>query len=427
MSLTTTMGIELTYVPLAIQTAIDRGAAIEPQKNLPGEEYLCNAFCRLMAKLVEAKKIPTYRGVHTDPGCVEVQTRPYRKLTTLINVARRLRHEAEALGMVTEASYTNGGGAHIHTGIIGDSDQERSMYAKRMMLFAAMNPWLCWATLNVNDDINAKPINMHHLQRDRYGEDAAMSEEDYVSRLAYAITELVGEETALHNSAWSNDYLRVRNACDVHRAQREVMDWRKLLFNYRRANSNKGDGVLRRSVSDIQYIGNKDHMVRLTTYGKHGTAEFRCFEMGGEDKLKRNIILANAICKYVERWDIAEYNTAQVMSGSQMRNIKWSEARKGWLDMLTMLGLDAADYRNETAQIAARWRYARSEGSDPTAAEVPEAQEQRERREGTTARDATRARARWERRQERGGRRPVYGPSATLDGVPVTCSLFGDL
>lgn len=85
--------------------------------------------------------------------------------------------------------------------------------------------------------------------------------------------------------------------------------------------------------------------------------------------------------------------------------MKWSKARKGWLDMLTMLGLDHADYRNETAQIAARWRYARSEGVNPTAAELSQAQAQRAQRSDTTARDAARAKARWERRQTRSGRR----------------------
>jgi hypothetical protein len=414
------MGIELTYIPLAIQTAIDRGAVINPQQSLPGEEHLCSAFARLMAKLVEAKKIPTYKGVHTDPGCVEVQTRPYRKLTTLINIARRLRREAEALGMVTEAAYTNGGGAHIHTGIIGDSEQERNMYAKRMMLFAAMNPWLCWATLNVNDDINAMPICEHHL-KNCYGESEGASEETYSERVTYCVNELVNEETALHaRGAWMSAYTRERNMRDVRYAQREVMGFRKQLFYYRRANSKQSNGVVSRNVKDIQYIGNKDHMVRLTTYGKFGTAEFRCFEMGGEDKLKSNIILANAICKYVERWDVTQYDSTQVMSGSAMRKIKWSEARKGWLDMLTMLGLDAADYRNETAQIAARWRYARSEGENPTAAEVPAAQALHERREDTTARDAARAQRRWMRRLTRSGRHPMcraVAPTAPVDDI----------
>lgn len=306
MSLTTTMGIELTYIPAAIQIALDRGATFEPS-SAPGESALIDAFARLMSNIVKAKNIPTHKGVHTDPGCVEIPTKPYRKLTSLINVARRLRREAEALGMVTEAAYTNGGGAHIHTGLIGDSEQERQMYAKRMMLFAAMNPWLCWATLNVNDDINAKPICAHHLQQSRYGEDEEESEENFIERLEFEIKHLIEEEKALHYlGAWTNEYRQYRNKNDVRRAQREVMEWRKLLYNYRKVNRNKG--VWNRQVSAIQYIGNKDHMVRLTTYGQYGTAEFRCFEMGDEAKLKRNIILANAICNYVERWDITKYN-----------------------------------------------------------------------------------------------------------------------
>jgi hypothetical protein len=113
-------------------------------------------------------------------------------------------------------------------------------------------------------------------------------------------------------------------------------------------------------------------MVRFTVYGEHGTVEFRCFEMGDEAKLKRNILLANAICRYVERWDITEYNPKDVMSGNTMRKIKWSAAKAGWLGMLAKLGLDAREYRAETAQLALRWRWSRANGQNPTAADATE-------------------------------------------------------
>jgi hypothetical protein len=136
-------------------------------------------------------------------------------------------------------------------------------------------------------------------------------------------------------------------------------------------------------VRDIALQCYKDHMVRFTSYGVNGTVEFRCFEMGDEAKLKRNILLANAICRYVERWDITEYNPKDVMSGNTMRKIKWSAARAGWLGMLAKLGMDAREYRAETAQLALRWRWSRANGQNPTAADATE-----RRPTGSMGRDA---------------------------------------
>jgi hypothetical protein len=436
MSLTTTMGIELTYVPLALQIAIDRGATFEPRECSPGEDGLLNGFRQLMRHMVMVKKIPVWRDPSTDPGCVEIQTKPYKKLTTLINVARRLRREAEALGMATNASYTGGGGAHIHTGIIGSTKAERDMYAKRMNLFVAMNPWICWATLNVVDDINAKPLVRHHLTPHKHKHQID-TEPRLLEAVKLSVKHIARMERQAHiEEYWTTAYYRREYERDRQRARRELHGYKKGLLEIRKTKALIASmGTNEVPVSTIECLHSKDHMLRITSYGTHGTMEFRCFEMGDEAKLRRNIILANAICKYCEKWEIETYNPNDVMSGEQMQKIKWSEARAGWLGMLDKLGLDAKDFRFETAQIALRWRYSRSEKVNPTAADISREAEIEDDNAGqqarTFAREARRAaeriartRARWERRQERGGRRPMYGPSATLDGVPVTCSLF---
>ena len=418
MSLTTTMGIELTYVPAMYQVALNRGATFEPEY-APMESDVNCALARLMQHLIRAKKIPVWGEATTDPGCVEIRTKPYRKLSTLLSIARRLRREAEELGLVVQADYSSGGGAHIHTGIIGSDNKERSMYSKRMMLFAAMNPWLAWATLNTVDDINAKPLTRQHLsRRNRYSDNNDEDTVEHCESHIKSYAHVVARETAYMHRAdrWCERVYRERGARDVLAAQTYLMMWKMRLIRLRSKSAKAETDML--SVESIQYTGDKDDMVRITDYGDNGTIEFRCFEMGGEDKLKRNIILANAICNYVEKWDITEYNSNDVMSGEQMRAIKWSEAKRGWLNMLAMLGLDPADYRNETAQIAHRWRYSmRDYNQHPTAVDVLGALQQRttdgreqadlaEHEARLAAEQVARARARYERRQNRRAPRP---------------------
>lgn len=366
MSLTTTMGVELTYVPAAIQIALDRGAGFDPD-HAP-DSSLVGGFCTLMRHMVQAKKIPVQQ-VGTDPGCVEIPTRPYSKLSQLLSVARRLGREAQALGLTTNAEYTNGGGAHIHTGVIGDTEPDRDMYKARMMLFCAMNPWLAWATLNVNDDINAKPICRHMLTQKTFG---LLTPQGLCERIEEYRRSILRAEAHLHTpDIWGDLRARIATQRRLNRYKVESNANRVPYYRMVRAEMQSGSSKYAR-VRDISLQHFKEYMVRFTSYGVFGTVEFRCFEMGDEAKLKRNILLANAICRYVERWDITEYNPKDVMSGSTMRKIKWSAAKAGWLGMLAKLGMDAREYRAETAQLALRWRWSRAAGQNPTAADATE-------------------------------------------------------
>ena len=418
MSLTTTMGVELTYVPKAVQLAINRGATFDTS-SAPGESSLLDGFCHLMRHMVKIKNIPTWNGVQRDPGCIEIQTRPYKRISSLTSIARRLRIEAEALGLVTDADYTGGGGAHVHTGVIGKTEEDRKAYSKRMILFGAMNPWLGWATLSVVDDINAKPIPLERLiKRD---EQDGYTEQDYINLLANARQELQGKLIRLHTTRiWQNYFSRRDFERDIMGLQPYI---RRLMKELRKRN-NKLVEETTIPVADITFCGNKDHIMRLTDYGKYGTVEFRSFEMGDEAKIKRNLVLANAICNYCERCDITKFDINAVMTAERMRAVKWSEARAGWLGMLAQLGLDPAEYRDETAQLARRWRYSREQKVDPTAVEwvrpgratrATDDSVARHRDEAMEAawRGAARARARWERRQNRRGR--VAPPTVAPD------------
>lgn len=349
MSLTTTMGIELTYVPACYDTALQRGANFEPTVAVPGEDDMVNALARVLRLLVKAKKIPAYRGVYTDPGCVEVATKPYKTLSRLLSVAKRIRVEAEAIGLATQATYSGGGGAHVHTGVIGKTDEEREAYKRRMLVFAAHNPWIAWACSDVVDNCNAQPICREDLI-DTYS-------------LKYRIEELEQEvkeysetleryTSMLHRGdVWSNERERERMNHHIRNYRRWRNTARVSLINFRKQINTSPNDI---PLGDIKLTKNKDQMVRITDYGRQGTVEFRMFEMGDEAKLERNILLANAICSYVERQDFTRIDRTTLPAREAVRAMTAEQAQAGWLGMLRALGLDPADYADETAQIARR-------------------------------------------------------------------------
>lgn len=417
MKLVTTVGVELTYVPAAVQIALNRGGDFHPD-NAP-DRSLCEGFSWLMRQLLYAKKIETY-DIGTDPGCVEISTQPYDKLRPLLAVARKIRKEAEAIGMVVAADYTNGGGAHVHTGVMGKTLEERGLYRGRMMLFGALNPWLAWATCNVNDDINAQPLTLKHMR-------SCSPEKDWQDTLRMARqyeAALVKEQRELHTAnVWGNPNASLRLARHMREYRAGMRHWKK-----QERGSRLGAVPCTMKMTSMWGPGDKDHMLRGTGYGDNGTIEFRCFEMGGEDKLARNIKLANAICDYVSRWDITEIDMDKIPVGSEIYNMKWSEARKGWLNMLTLLGLDPAEYRDETAQIARRWRWCRVQEPklNPTAVDA------REVRPSSLPPKAAvepyvveRCQARRARRMCRNGRfaAPLEGPGVGGAGAEVDYSL----
>src|ERR1700743_2836897 len=381
MSLTTTMGLELTYVPEAVQIALNRGIKATPdQMEYNGERDLLDGFQRLLKLLCEAKKIPLYgyEGVKRDPGVVEVVTRPSRKLSTLLSVARRVTREANAIGLSDYEAYTGGGGCHIHTGIIGDTSEARRQYTGRMVAFIAQNPAFAWATLDIVDDINAKPITRERLTPDPgnnlYRERANMEEliRDQIRTIHSYSNDLHPHG---HLSAFTRErieHYHIREVARMWKTKKRLRDLNKKI-------AAMANGKTLMPVEDINWetISDKHHVVRVTAYGNHGTIEFRSFEMGEEAKLKRNIILANAICRYVEKQTYTEFDLLSVPKANDMRATKWSEARRQWLELLAKLGLDPRESRDETAQIARRWRAYRDSagefkrGDNPTAVDKP--------------------------------------------------------
>lgn len=408
MSLTTTMGIELTWVPKALQIAQDRGVEWEPD-DIPAERSFTAAFCTIMQKLIELKNIPINQ-CHTDPGCVEVSTRPYKRISSLISVYRRLNREATALGLVATADYTGGGGAHIHTGIpFAMHSPEWNNYTRRFALWAAQNPWVAWAFLNTVDDINAEPITLDLLMG--YSRmSAAQRLRSARHDLGYYTQAIVVDERVLHTATvQANAYRVAEKMRGIARYQRERITIRKTIMRLSVATS---EGT-RRPISTIDFTGNKDYMVRVAGYGPNGTVEFRCFEMGDEAKIKRQIVFANAVCSYVERMECTDFDTAECFTQDQLNRMPWSVRRASFLAMLDSLGLDRTEYRRELVQIALRMRCQRPL---PRAA-VRRAEAAYSSDEGHDAdlAAASRAQARHERRQARRGRRSADATLAELD------------
>lgn len=375
MSLTTTMGMELTYVPAAVQVAINRGAKFKPcEAEHNGETQLIKGYVSLLNSLVQAKKIPVYSGAHHDPGVVEIATKPYAKLSTLLSVARRIGREATALGLSPKEVYSGGGGCHIHTGVIGATQDERAAYIKRMFVFMAQYPAFAWATSSTGDDINATPIPRQLIMggTETDTQDTLIELEN--SFLMYQ-ADIIRNTNALHMAdSWAYDSDKRYHALNHERYTKNLNKIRRKLAAARaraKVATSKTPTVI--PLETVTFDGGKTYVIRSTYYGKQGTIEFRSFEMGSEAKLKRNIILANAICRYVEKQTYTTFDASTIMDAKQMHAMKWSEAKAQWLGLLVKLGLNPNEYREDTAQLAIRWRAYRpslgedySQGSNPT-------------------------------------------------------------
>lgn len=380
--LATTMGIELSYVPAVIQTLYDQDVHFDESREnenySPQEERaVCRGLAQALRLLLDRRGIK-HHDCHDDCNCVEVSTNPYRSAEKLINTARKVRIEAERIGLYPSLPYTIGGGAHIHTGIIGRDKKERKAYSCRMFVFAAKNPWLCWAFAHPNDDINSLPLHRECLtDRNTLAESIRLCQQEIEDR----INEIVRLQRQLHKNRnkyfiYDNYYL---GALAYNRER--LIEHKKILRNLK-AKVVENNII---SLGRIYPTFDKDHVLRLTSYGKHGTIEFRAFEMGDEDQLLRQIKVADAIVRYVSQQTYTEVDINELPTAADLQAMTARDRRRGFVTMLRTLGLRPQDYREESARITARARLERAEQavSDTT---------------------VIRAQARWQRRQRRHSR-----------------------
>ncbi|HWG89153.1 MAG TPA: hypothetical protein VN679_15315 [Candidatus Acidoferrales bacterium] len=366
--LNTTMGIELTFMPPCLQEMVE---AINPECDREVDDvvhpfacnHICSGYALVLGKVMQARNIPTWDGVKTDPGCVEVPTKPYGTLNGLVKASRQIWKCASSIGLVPKLDSFNGGGAHIHTGIMGKTPEQRVEYVGRMALFAAQNPWLSWAFVGLVDDINAEPIAMRHIVCVEPTTREQLQDMIAERKASLATHELLlhGKDGCFSGAMGYSKRLRCQAKIDSSRAH--LMRAKLALHRFR-------DSEL--AVTDLRMPRHgKDNVMRWADYGPNGTIEFRAFEMP-EDiaTLTRYIKLADAIVGYVAQQSWTHVALPEIPTNEQQKAMTWRQRRDGFNAMLVKLGLNPADYKAERVQIALRMRFYRPKPVAPLIASM---------------------------------------------------------
>lgn len=164
MKLSTTMGMELTYTPTILQAVSE-----ELDYNWNGYELAAIEEALVDVKRGQLKNALKNKGilknfvnVHTDPGVVEVPTKPQRNLEAFLKIVREANAVAKSVGLSPKLPYTTGGGAHIHMGL-PKNDEQRHAYKVELANLVAKYPVMSWAFTDLSDDINASPIRDERL------------------------------------------------------------------------------------------------------------------------------------------------------------------------------------------------------------------------------------------------------------------------
>jgi len=349
MKLATTMGVELTFSPAILDRQIKRfkGEKVFGKAACHvNDSDLCSAFATMLRRVLEHKKIPHY-GCSMDPSVVEVPTKPYINSAKLHSAMRRIMREASMMDLNPVVDWMAGGGAHIHTGVLFGRDRnKREAYKARMNAFAAMNPWLAWAHLNVVDDINAEPMSTQTL----FSRANGWNEED-LERMIQGSRDNVIQYTNHAHAVTQNERYRRMYLRDAEACRSDMARWRLKLHRMRSHGGKVAIDVL------AQNIG-KGNAIRFTGYGSYGTIEFRFFEMREDaSALLKHIMLTNAIVEYVRDSDMTHVNKSDLFTKAQLDSMPYSVRKAGFHRMLRTLGIDPADYRSETVQMALRMRH----------------------------------------------------------------------
>lgn len=350
--LSTSMGVELTFMPVAMQWCVD---ALDPEYqkhpdsciDVYEQNVMCACFVGALRQYMTTHSIPFYK-CSQDPGCVEVPTKPYTTLNELTKVCRQIWKAADKFCLLPELPSFNGGGAHIHTGVVGKSSKERQEYIGRMAVFANHNPWLSWAFIGSSDSINAEPIPARHI-RDR---EEAGTLEDIEQGIAYLRDSIQRETRMLHRPGqWTSAGLRRVHERTIERFRANYLNARRKWLTLRGKRANDIP------VAGLELHDCRETMLRLTYYGDHGTIEFRNFEMPGDmQTLTKYILLVDAIVTHVKQQDYDTIPASALFEKEDFQAMTWRQRRAGFINMLVMLGLDPDDWRAERVQIALRMR-----------------------------------------------------------------------
>lgn len=376
----TSIGCELTFVSTLgedLMTECEQAKKLAQLKKRPYSDYTETMMTRIhegvagvIGQILRARGV-AFNNCGTDPGCVEISTNPYTTEATFENAVYGIMKAAGDLYLQSSSDHTGGMGAHIHVGIVGKDAHERGMFARRMMLYAARNPWLTWAFANLADNQNCTPLDVSRVRpRQKPVEETS---EDIIEELANERACLAEEELSLHRAAtWGDSWSRERRSKNAKYHAAEI---RSCLLRLKQARIREANPVEPVDyVKDVMLNTAKAFVFRWTSYSKNGTIEFRCFDMPQEmdpGEILRNAQLANAIVKHVMADTSETVDWSTVYTKEQLKNMRWSERVRGFRRMLEELGFDPADFRVEQYKIAARMRHLRPAKPKPAEVAAP--------------------------------------------------------
>jgi hypothetical protein len=300
--LATTVGIELTFMPILFDYLMyyNRKYSDSVEKVIPESNSLCRGMASALEFSLRARKIP-FNKCHKDPDCVEVSTKPYITTNALFRTIDKIWKCAADHDLLPTSKYYNGGGAHIHVGVIGACRASAINFTRRMLIFGAQNPWLSWAFVGETDDCNAEPLTLGIIT-DR---DETHNQKDFKDEGYFSLEEIYS------------------------------------LFNI------------------------KDYILRSTHYGEQGTVEFRAFEMPElQVTLHKYVYLVDSIVKHVSGQTYTQLRKCDIPTKADIERMPYSKRKAGFHGMLRMLGFDPSDWREETVHMAVSLRHRRQPEDD---------------------------------------------------------------
>lgn len=362
MKLVTTMGIELTYMPLIWDWMFEQYGKAYAKKNghkptddakietvVQGRGNDVNGAAYKMRTVFDLRNIQM-NNVGIDPDCVEISTKPYSELDSLMRRARVVQEYAADFDLVPELERFNGGGAHIHTGTeFIKSEHQRERYIKRMMVFVAQNPWITWAFVGLADNTNAEPLTQDVLKM----RNIPQSLKGLKFQLELEMNNLIENTNRLHlASEWKNHWRRTywSNYISINVAQIQSLK-KSIAFH------DHGIPCTKFSLLGVVPNTSKDYALRYAA--DIGTVEFRVFEMPGDvEDLSRYIRFCDAVCRHVAAQNYASFDASLIPENASAARLIPLEARlEGFRNMLLTLGLDPSEFEQESAQIEGRFKY----------------------------------------------------------------------
>lgn len=368
--LPTSVGIELSYMP-AMMEELHNELASEGFKVWQDSDYVYAPFMRAMQFRLDKFKIKVFK-CSTDPGCVEVPTLPYKTANALRTAIRKITATARGVGLLPTSSYSIGGGAHIHTGTLGSTSKEQTIYKALMTAWHGRNPWFAWAFAGANDFSNAQAVSTTQVLSNVKETPEALRRR--IKRIESDIKmlqdDLITETEELHTERnWTATWRREDKESDVWRYTRYMIQNKRELMDYRRQLAALLDTSSHPSLVHYTKI-NTDLPKSYVVAHRGHTVEFRCFRMAATNKGMDYLVAA--ACGVVTQCrdemrlmvelGVDEVDTRGVMSECELIAMKYSEAKRGFNAMLRSLDLEPSDYREYCVNMALRMRYRRKTG-----------------------------------------------------------------